>query len=196
MATLTPEAQDILFRTARTHNGWQNDPVTDDLLRQVIELASNGPTAFNQQPLRVIFVRSAEGKEKLRPGLMGGNVDKTMAAPVTAILCYDLGFWKHMADAAPGFDAAGMFGNAPDMAHDSALQNGALQAGYFILAARALGLDCGPMSGIFKDKIAEAFLADHPDWEVGMLINLGYGDPTALRPQRPRHAPEFTAKTV
>lgn len=196
MTMLTPDALDVLFRTARTHNAWQDREVSDDLLRQVVELASEGPTAFNQQPLRVIFVRSAEAKEKLRPGLMGGNVDKTMAAPVTAILCFDRGFWKHMADAAPGFDAAGMFGGNPDMARDSAIQNGGLQAGYFILAARALGLDCGPMTGMFKDKVAGAFLSDQPEWDVGMLVNLGYGDPAALRPRRPRHAVDFTAKTV
>jgi len=190
---IAPEAVDRLFRGARTHNGWLDTPVSDETLMQVVALASQGPTAFNQQPMRVIFVRTAEAKERLRPGLMGSNVDKTMAAPATAILCFDRAFFNHMADAAPGFDAAGMYGAKPDLARDSAAQNGTLQAGYFILAARATGLDCGPMTGIHKDVVARAFLADHPEWDVNMLVNLGHGDPSTLRPARPRHAPDFTA---
>lgn len=194
--TLPPDGLDLLFRGARTHNAWLDTPVSDATLMEAVALASTGPTAFNQQPLRVIFVRSAEAKERLRPGLMGSNVEKTMAAPATAILCVDRGFFRHMAEAAPGFDAEGMFGNNPQAARENAVLNGSLQAGYFILAARALGLDCGPMTGIHKDKIAEAFLADQPEWEVAMLVNLGHGDAATLRPQRPRHAPDFTATIV
>ncbi|WP_128253951.1 malonic semialdehyde reductase [Falsirhodobacter deserti] len=193
---IAPEALETLFRTARTHSAWLDRPVSDDLLMQVVQLASTGPTAFNQQPLRVIFVRSAEAKERMKPGLMGSNVDKSMAAPATAILCFDRAFFRHMAEAAPGFDAEGMYGGNPDFARASAAQNGTLQAGYFIMAARALGLDCGPMTGIHKDKIAEAFLADHPDWEVNMLVNLGFGDETALRPGRPRHSVDFTSTII
>ncbi|MDH2325656.1 malonic semialdehyde reductase [Cereibacter sp. SYSU M97828] len=193
---LPPEGLDLLFRKARTHNGWQGAPVSDDLLLKVVELASTGPTAFNQQPIRVIFVRSDEEKARLAPALSRGNVDKTMSAPAVAILCYDLDFWKHLAEAAPGFDAASMFDGNPAAALESAQRNGSLQAGYFILAARALGLDTGPMSGFDKQKVAEAFLKDHPSWEVNMLVNLGHGDPGALRPQRPRHTTDFTASIV
>lgn len=191
--TLTPEGIDLLFRNARTHNGWQDRPVSEDVLNELVQLASTGPTAFNQQPLRVIFVRSDEAKARLAPALSRGNLQKTMDAPVTAILCYDLDFWKHLEQAAPGFDAAAMFdGNAP-AALESAQRNGSLQAGYFVLAARALGLDTGPMSGFDKAKVTEAFLTDHPTWEVNLLVNLGHGDPEALRPQRPRHPTDFTA---
>ncbi|WP_045389839.1 malonic semialdehyde reductase [Falsirhodobacter sp. alg1] len=194
--TLTPEDQTLIFRAARSHNGWTDEPVSDELLLQVMELASAGPTAFNQQPMRVIFVRSPDAKERLRPCVMGGNLDKTMAAPATAILCFDRGFWKHMEEAAPSFDAAKMYGKDDDMARHSALQNGTLQAGYFILAARALGLDCGPMTGFYKDKIEEAFLPDHPEWEANILVNLGHGDDAALRPQRPRHSTDFTSQIL
>ncbi|WP_136682522.1 malonic semialdehyde reductase [Falsirhodobacter xinxiangensis] len=193
---LPPEGLDLLFRKARTHNGWQDAPVSDDLLLKVVELASTGPTAFNQQPIRVIFVRSDEEKARLAPALSRGNLEKTMAAPAVAILCYDLDFWKHLDAAAPGFDAASMFDGNRAAALESAQRNGSLQAGYFILAARALGLDTGPMSGFDKQKVADAFLTDHPSWEVNMLVNLGHGNAEALRPQRPRHAPEFTASIV
>ena len=191
--TLSPQGLDLLFRDARTHGAWLDRPIPDDLLMQVVELASTGPTAFNQQPLRVIFVRSAEAKARLAPALSRGNLQKTMDAPATAILCHDRDFWKHLSEAAPGFDAAGMFEGNPDAALESARRNGTLQSGYFILAARALGLDAGPMSGFDKEKVTEAFLSDHPTWEVNLLVNLGHGNAEALRPRRPRHPTDFTA---
>lgn len=119
-----------------------------------------------------------------------------MDAPATAIICHDRDFWKHLDQAAPGFDAAAMFEGNAAAAQESARRNGSLQAGYFILAARALGLDTGPMSGFDPAKVTGAFLADHPSWEVNLLVNLGYGDAGALRPQRPRHAATFTASVV
>lgn len=195
-ALLSDDGLDLLFRKARTHNGWQDREVGDAMLMNLVKLASTGPTAFNQQPIRVIYVRSPEAKQALAPALSRGNLDKTMAAPATAIICYDLEFWNHLSEAAPGFDAASMFAGNVDASRESAQRNGSLQAGYFILAARALGLDTGAMSGFDKTKVAEAFLKDHPTWEVNLLVNLGYGDAGALRPQRPRHPTDFTASIV
>lgn len=182
---LSGDALGLLFNNAYTHYGWQERAVTDAVLEKMVSLAETGPTAFNQQPMRVSFVRSAEAKAKLAPALSAGNLDKTMAAPVTAIISFDLDFWQNLPETFPGFDAKAFFEGNPDGARDSATRNGTLQAGYLIMAARALGLDCGPMSGFDPAKVKEAFLQGR-NWEVNFLLNLGYGDAGMVRPRNPR----------
>jgi 3-hydroxypropanoate dehydrogenase len=179
-------ALDILFRTARTHNGWQDRPVGDDLLRQIYDLMKMGPTSANISPARIVFVRSPEAKARLKPALSPGNLDKTMAAPVTAIIAYDLKFFDHLPKLFPhNPDARNWFANDPKAAEVAAFRNGSLQGAYFILSARSLGLDCGPMSGFDNAKVDAAFF---PDGSVksNFLCNLGYGDPAKLFPRSPR----------
>lgn len=195
---LNEEALNILFRKARTHNAWLKQPVSDETLRQLYDLMKWGPTSANGLPLRVIFLRTSAAKERLRPALVPGNVDKTMAAPVTAILAYDELFFDKLPKLFPHKPAMrNVFANAPDLANTTAFRNGTLQGGYFILAARALGLDCGPMSGFDNAKVDEEFFpvpADQNTAEVmpasriksNFLCNLGYGDPTNLDPRGPR----------
>jgi nitroreductase len=185
MSDLPEAGLDLLFRAAQTHHGWQDRPVPAQLLEQVLDLAKMGPTAFNQQPLRVIFVTTAEGKARLSRAMSRGNHDKTMAAPATAILCYDLEFWRNLPELWPQADVQGYYNKSLDAARESAQRNGTLQAGYFLMAARALGLDCGPMSGFDKAKVADAFLQGRP-WEVNFLMNLGYGLPEKVNPRAPR----------
>lgn len=186
---LEKAGRDLLFYNARTHNGWQDVEVADSLLMQVYDMAKWGPTSMNCSPLRVVFVRSPEAKEKLRPCLSPGNVDKTMAAPACAILAYDMRFYDHMPRMFPVSDVKGMFEKSPEMTFDTAFRNGTLQAAYFIVAARALGLDCGPMSGFDKAKLDAAFFADSP-FRSNFLCSLGYGNPDKLYPRGPRFQPD------
>jgi 3-hydroxypropanoate dehydrogenase len=186
---------DSLFRSARTHNGWQDRPVTDETLKEMLDLAKMGPTSANCSPMRVVFVRSKEAKERLKPALLPQNVEKTMAAPVTAIVGYDLAFPELLPRLFPHADARSWFvGNQP-LIEVTAFRNGTLQGGYLILAARALGLDCGPMSGFDNAKVdAEFFVGTQI--RSNFLINLGYGDPTKLFPRSPRLTTEEMAKFV
>ncbi|HMO71902.1 MAG TPA: malonic semialdehyde reductase [Paracoccaceae bacterium] len=178
-------ALDALFGTHTAH-GWLDRPVPRGLIRRMVDLAGMGPTAFNQQPLRLILVDSAGAKARLSPALSGANRAKTMAAPVTAILCHDRGFWRHLPEVWPAQDVRGYFDGQPQAAAESARRNGTLQAGYLIMAARALGLGAGPMSGFDRAKVAAAFTADRQEWEVDMLVNIGWADPAAFRPRNPR----------
>ena len=146
-APLGAAAHAQLFTAARTHNAFQDRPVPDALLREALDLAKMGPTAANQQPLRVVFLRSREAKERLRPAMAPGNVEKTMAAPVVAITGYDLEFYEHLPYLMPHVDAKSWFSGDAEFAARSAAQSGTLQVGYFILALRAVGLDAGPMGG-------------------------------------------------
>jgi len=183
--SLSPEALDQLFRTARTHNGFIDKPVTDETLHALHNLMKWGPTAVNSCPARFVFIRSPEAKERLRPSLMPGNVDKTMAAPVTVLIGHDLAFFEHLPQLFPSTDAKSWFvGNAP-LARQSAALNAALQAAYLIVAARALGLDCGPMSG-FDSTLADAAFFAGTSVQSFMLVNLGYGNPAKLYPRGPR----------
>jgi 3-hydroxypropanoate dehydrogenase len=172
---------------ARTHNGWSDKPIDDALLRRLYELARMGPTAMNCQPVRLVFVKSHEAKERLRPTLAAGNVDKTMAAPVTAIVAYDAEFYLKLAKLAPHFPHAGkqIGGMEPKARRRMALLSATLQGGYVILAARGLGLDCGPMAGFDADKVDAEFFPDRA-WKSIYLLNLGYGDPAKLHPRAPR----------
>ncbi|NRD67537.1 malonic semialdehyde reductase [Corallococcus exiguus] len=183
---LDTDSLEQLFTEARTHSGWQDRPVTDETLRRIYEMARMAPTAVNSQPVRLVFVRSREAKERLKPALSPGNVDKTMQAPVTVIVAYDTAFHEQMPKLFPARDMKSVFAAMPQEAREqSAFMNGTLQGGYVILAARALGLDCGPMGGFDKAKVDEAFLQG-TGWKSNFLINLGYGDPAKLFPRNPR----------
>ncbi|RKG56209.1 malonic semialdehyde reductase [Corallococcus sp. AB011P] len=183
---LDTDALEQLFTEARTYPGWQDRPVTDETLRRIYELARMAPTAVNSQPVRLVFVRSREAKERLKPALSPGNVDKTMQAPVTVIVAYDTAFHEQMPKLFPSRDMKSVFAAmTPEAREQAAFMNGTLQGGYVILAARALGLDCGPMGGFDKAKVDEAFLQG-TGWKSNFLINLGYGDPAKLFPRNPR----------
>jgi 3-hydroxypropanoate dehydrogenase len=182
---LSDEGLDLLFREARTHKGWQDREVSEVLLQAVYDLAKWPPTSANCQPMRVVFAKSTEAKEKLRPALMAGNVDKTMAAPVCAIIAYDLEFHEKLPELFAQADARSWFAGKPEAIQENAFRNGSLQGAYFMLAARALGLDVGPMSGFDKEKVDEAFFPEGR-WKVNFLCNLGYGDPAQLPPRDKR----------
>ncbi len=184
--TVEPGILDVLFREARTWNAWQPDrPVTDDKLREVFDTMRWGPTSANCSPARFVFVRSDSAKEKLKPALSAGNVDKTMSAPATVIVAYDPAFYDNLNVLFPQAQARGWFANNPELAEETAFRNSSIQGGYFIIAARAVGLDCGPMSGFDRAAVDEAFLAEW-GWKSNFLINLGHGDSAGLHRRNPR----------
>ena len=187
---------DLIFRKARTHNAWLDKPVEDALLQQVYDLAKMGPTSANMCPLRIVFVKSREAKERLKPTLDAGNVDKTMAAPVTAILGMDIHFYEKLPKLFPHADAKAWFKDLPEPVLEYiALRNSSLQGAYFMLAARALGLDCGPMSGFDNAKVDAAFFAG-TTVKSNFLCNLGHGDASKLFPRSPRLSFEEACKLV
>ncbi len=187
---------DLIFRKARTHNVWLDKPVEDALLNQVYDLAKMGPTSANMCPMRIVFVKSREAKEKLRPALDPGNVDKTMKAPVTAILGMDVHFYEQLPKLFPHADAKAWFKDLPENVLEYvALRNSSLQGAYFLLAARALGLDCGPMSGFDNAKVDAAFFAG-TTVKSNFLCSLGYGDASKLFPRSPRLSFEEACKVV
>jgi 3-hydroxypropanoate dehydrogenase len=183
--TLTDADLDVILRKARTYRAWLDRPVSDDLLRRVYDLAAQGPTSANCSPMRVLFARSREAKERLRPALTPGNVDKTMLAPVTAIIGHDMEFYEQLPRLFPTADMRAYFVDKPELIAATAFRNGTLQGAYLMLAARALGLDCGGMSGFDNAKVDAAFF---PDGRVksNFLCNLGYGDASKLGPRPPR----------
>jgi 3-hydroxypropanoate dehydrogenase len=183
--TLDAAALSRLFHEARTHNGWTDEPVTDDDLHAIFDLMKWGPTSANCSPGRFVFVRSPEAKEKLKPALSAGNLGKTMAAPVTVIVAYDPKFYDHLPKLFPHADAKAWFVSSEALAQETAFRNGTLQGGYFILAARALGIDTGPMSGFDKAIVDEAFFSAN-GWKSNFLINLGHGDHSKLFGRSPR----------
>jgi len=199
---LSDVALDQLFRAARTYPAWLDIPVGDDTLRQIYDLMKWGPTSGNLCPARIVFVRSVAAKERLRPALSPGNVEKVMTAPATAIIAYDLKFYEKQPTLAPhnpGIRAT--FAASPALVEPTAFRNSSLQGAYFILAARALGLDCGPMSGFDNAKVDEEFFAaGKPSgaedqefiaaghYKSNFLCNIGYGDPARMRPRQPRLA--------
>lgn len=192
---LSEEAFDQLFRSARTHNAWQKRDVADDVLRELVDLLKMAPTSVNCSPVRLVFVKSAAAKEKLKPFLNAGNVEKTMAAPVTAIIATDYKFYDHLPKLFPHTDARSWFAGKQQHAETTAFRNGTLQAGYLILAARSLGLDCGPMSGFDNAGVDMAFFPDS-DTKSNFLCNLGYGDAAGLRPRSPRFIFDEMARIV
>jgi 3-hydroxypropanoate dehydrogenase len=193
---LNDEGLDLIFREARTHGVWLDKPVEDALLRHAYELAKMGPTSANMCPMRIVFVKSKEGKEKLKPALDPGNVDKTMKAPVTAIIGMDVRFYEQLPMLFPHADAKAWFKDLPEQVLEYiALRNSSLQGAYFMLAARALGLDCGPMSGFNNAKVDEAFFAG-TTVKSNFLCNLGYGDASKLYPRSPRLSFDRACKLV
>ena len=186
---------DTLFLEARSHNAWQDRPVSPDTLRQLYETARWGPTALNAQPARFVFVTTPQGKERLRPALMASNVEKSLAAPATVIVAWEVKFYEKLDTLFPAYDARPMFRGSAEMAQATAFRNSSLQAAYLMLAARALGLDCGPMSGFDEAALNAEFFPDGK-WKANMLINLGYGNPAALYPRNPRLSFEDACRIV
>jgi 3-hydroxypropanoate dehydrogenase len=182
---VSEEALDQLFREARTHSAWLPDPVPVELLRTAYELARLGPTSANASPARFVFLTSPGAKERLKPTLAPGNVEKTMAAPVAVIVAWDTEFHEALPRLFPMADMRSYFIGNKALIDETAFRNSSLQAAYFILAARALGLDCGPMSGFDTDKLNAEFFPDGK-WKVNLLCNLGYGDQSKLYPRNPR----------
>lgn len=179
-------ALDVLFREAHTHNKFTDTPVSDETLREVYELLKWGPTSANSSPARFLFLRTRAAKERLAPALSAGNLDKTMAAPVTVIVAYDPKFYEQLPRLFPhNPDARSWFTGSEALAAVTAFRNGTLQGAYLILAARAAGLDAGPMSGFDNDRVDEEFLRVE-GWRSNFLVNLGYGDPAGVYPRSPR----------
>jgi 3-hydroxypropanoate dehydrogenase len=182
---ISEEALDQLFREARTHSTSLPDPVPVELLRKAYELARLGPTSANGSPARFVFLTTPDAKALLKPVLAPGNVDKTMAAPVTVIVGWDTEFHENLPRLFPHADIRSYFAGNKPLIEENAFRNSSPQTAYFILAARALGLDCGPMSGFDADKLNAAFFPDGK-WKVNLLCNLGYGDSSKLHPRDPR----------
>jgi 3-hydroxypropanoate dehydrogenase len=177
---------DILLREARTYNKFTDEPVSDDTLRELYELLKWGPTSANSSPGRFLFLRTREAKERLAPALSSGNLDKTIAAPVTVIVAYDPKFYEHLPRLFPhNQDARSWFTGNEALAATTAFRNGTLQGAYLILAARSLGLSAGPMSGFDNDKVDQEFLR-YQGWRSNFLVNLGHGDPAGVYPRSPR----------
>jgi 3-hydroxypropanoate dehydrogenase len=183
--TLEAPALDQLFRSARTHYAWQDRTVPDTKLQELYDLLKFGPTSANSSPARFVFIRTAEGKAKLKGALSEGNIAKTMTAPVTVIVAHDTQFYEELPKLFPHADARSWFAGNDALAEVTAFRNGTLQGAYLIMAARAIGLDTGAMSGFDNAKVDEAFLAG-TSWKSNFLVNLGYGDESGLFPRSPR----------
>jgi 3-hydroxypropanoate dehydrogenase len=180
------DALDVLFRNARTYRKWRTEPVTRAMLMAIYDLLRWGPTTNNTTPMRLTFVVSPEAKERLKPHLNKGNVEQTMLAPATAIIAYDLAFYEMMGKLSPNPDARDSWSKKSDaQLLDAALRNSALQGGYFIIAARAVGLDCGPMSGFSNEGVDGEFFAG-TKVKSNFLCNIGYGDEAGIRPRAGR----------
>ncbi len=190
---LAEDAIAQIFTDARTHNGFTDKPVSDELLRRAVELAEIAPTSVNQSPMRLVFARSKEAKQRLAPALMPGNLEKTLAAPVVAIVGYDVKFYEHLPFLFPHMDVKGWFSGNAAFAERSAFQNGTLQVAYFLLALRAVGLDTGPMTGFDNAKVDAEFFAGS-DVRSNVIVNIGYGDYEKLFPRSPRFAFDQIAK--
>lgn len=182
-----PEALDTLFYDARTHSAWDGRDIATETLQRLYGLLRLPPTSANCSPGRFVFVRSPQAKALLAPCLMAGNVDQTMAAPVTVIIGHDARFYDLLPELYPHADARAWFAEDPAVAEETAFRNGTLQGAYLIMAARALGLDCGPMSGFDKAAVDRAFFPDGR-YRANFLCNLGYGAGAELKPRGPRLA--------
>jgi 3-hydroxypropanoate dehydrogenase len=185
MNRISDAALGQILLNARTHSAWRPEPVSVELLKEVYEVARMGPTSANSSPGRFVFLTTPEAKERLVPALMPTNVDKTRNAPVNVIVAMDSEFYNHLPKLFPQRDMKGAFSSSPAFIEDTMTRNGSLQGAYFILAARALGLDCGPMSGFDKEKVNKEFFPDGK-WKANFLCNLGYGDAGKLFPRNPR----------
>lgn len=187
MTKISADALKQLFFDARTQNGWLDKPVSDEQLRELYDIAKMGATSMNTQPMRVLFLRSKEAKQRLAPALSPGNLDKTMAAPVTAIVARDMQFFEYMPEIWHNPTARDTFANNAPMAQATAVRNATLQGAYLMIAARAIGLDCGPMSGFDVAKVNAEFFPDGR-CQTDFLCNIGYGDTSKLMGRQPRHA--------
>jgi len=185
VSSISQEALDTLVLRARTYSNWLDKPVADEVLHQIYDLMKYGPTSANTCPARIVFVKSKEAKEKMLPCLAPPNVEKTKAAPVTAIIAMDMAFYEKLSELFPHTNAKSWFVGNTALIESTAFRNGSLQGGYFILAARAVGLDCGPMSGFDNAKLDAAFFAGTA-WKSNFICNLGYGDASKLHPRNPR----------
>jgi 3-hydroxypropanoate dehydrogenase len=182
---LDQSAFNQLFFEARTHNAWTDGDILDEKLRELVEIVEMAPTSANCSPARFVFIKSREAKERLKPHLSEGNTEKTLSAPVTVIIAHDMGFYEHLPKLFPHTDAKSWFTSNDDLIRETAFRNGTLQGGYMILAARAMGLDCGPMSGVDQAGVDEEFFKG-TTYKSNFLLNLGQGDPSALFPRSPR----------
>jgi 3-hydroxypropanoate dehydrogenase len=182
---VSEQCLDTVFRNARSFNAWQDRPVSDEQIEALYELLKWGPTSANSSPARFVFVKSDEAKARLKPCLAEGNVDKSMTAPVVAIVAMDMEFYEQLPKLFPHTDARSWYVGKPDKIQVTAMRNSSLQGAYLIMAARSLGLDCGPMSGFDGDKLDEVFF---PDGKVksNFICALGYGDASQLHPRGPR----------
>lgn len=186
MSTIEENSLNQIFKEARTYTKWLDKSVSEDLLKDIYEVMKFGPTSANCCPLRIVFIKSLEAKERLRPYLSEGNVEKTMSAPVTAILAYDLRFYEYLPVLYPYVNAKAWFENKDAFAQETAFRNSSLQGAYFIIAVRAYGLDCGPMSGFSNEGVDKTFFPDG-HFRSNFLCNLGYGDTSGLPgPRAPR----------
>lgn len=193
--TLNEAGLDLMFRKARTQNSWHPKKVADEVLRAVYDLMKMGPTSANCSPARFIFVTTPEGKEKLKPTLSSGNLEKTMAAPVTAIIGYDTKFYDLLPELFPHANAKPWFTSSPAFAEETAFRNSSLQGAYLMMAARSLGLDCGPMSGFNVDKVNQTFWPEG-QVKVNFMCNIGYGDDAKVFDRSPRLAFECVCQIV
>lgn len=194
-AKIPQQALDQLFMNARTQNKWLAKDVSDAQLREVVDIMKMGPTSANCQPMRIVFVRSKEAKERLKPFLSGNNQEKTMAAPVAAILANDQAFYEHLPRTFPHADAKSWFTSNETLAATTAMRNGTLQGAYFMLAARAIGLDVGAMSGFDNAGVDKEFFAG-TTFKSNFICNVGYGDPSGVMGRLPRFAFDEIAKIV
>jgi 3-hydroxypropanoate dehydrogenase len=192
---LDQAAFEQLFLEARTQNAWKEGELSDETLRRLFDIVKMGPTSANCSPARYVFVKSPEAKERLKAHLSGGNLEKTMSAPVTVIIANDMEFYEHLPKLFPHTDAKSWFTSNDDLIRETAFRNATLQGGYMIIAARALGLDCGPMSGFDQAGVDEEFFKG-TTYKSNFLLNLGHGDPSALFPRSPRFEFEEVASIL
>ncbi len=195
MPKVSDDALDLLLRKARSYSDYAPEPVGDDTLRALYDLAKWGPTTANSQPQRVLFLRSDEAKQRLKPALSSSNLKKTMSAPVVAVLAYDMRFFEHLPRMYSNPQARSWYETTPEAIRTTALRNASLQGAYFMLAARAMGLDCGPMSGFKNEKVDEEFFPDGR-FKSNFLCCLGHGDPTNLEPRLERFAFDEVCKVL
>jgi len=182
---LDSNSLDLILNNARSHYAWQDKPVADEILEKIYEITSAGPTSMNTCPARFVFVKSQEGKERLAKSLKPANVVKMMSAPVTAIIAWDPEFWKKLPFLFPHDNRIPFFEGKPEYCYDTAFRNSTLQGAYFMIAARALGLDVGPISGFSNEIVDQEFFSEN-HWKSNFLCNLGYADETALFQKLPR----------
>ncbi len=192
---INDEALDVLFREARTRNGWESREVSRPLMQAIYDLMKWGATSANCSPARFVFVASEEGKARLAPHLAEGNREKTMAAPCCVIVAHDMSFHEHLPKLFPHANAKSWFDGNDALIEETAFRNGTLQGAYFMIAARALGLDCGPMSGFDKDGVDKEFFAG-AEYRSNFLCNIGYGTDENLFPRSPRFDFEEICKIV